>query len=141
MTKKKPIPHKEGQGRPPYEPTEQDRDTVKACSLAGISHEDICKMIRDPKGNPIARMTLYKHFEKELHEPTIKATSEIAESLYKKAKKGDTQSMIFWMKTRAKWKETSELITKNETTLDFNKIKDMTEEEAKELWKKVTAGK
>jgi hypothetical protein len=54
--------------------------------------------------------TLRKHYREELDTGSIKANSRIAESLYKKAVGEGPQSVaacIFWLKTRAHWKETT----------------------------------
>ena len=69
----------------------------------GISEADIATVIGiDPK-------TLRKHYRQELNTGGIKANSKVAESLYKKALGDGAQSVtaaIFWLKTRAQWKET-----------------------------------
>jgi hypothetical protein len=53
--------------------------------------------------------TLRKHYRKELDKGHIKATAKVAESLFRKATGEGSQSVtaaIFWLKTRAGWKET-----------------------------------
>ena len=83
----------------PHEPTEKTRKTVEAMSSYGIPQEDISKVIGiDPK-------TLRKYYAFELDTATAKANSQVAQRLYQKCLEGDTTSMIFWMKTRAKWSE------------------------------------
>ncbi len=54
--------------------------------------------------------TLRKHYRDEFDTGHVKANSRIAESLYRKAMGDGPQSVtacIFWLKTRAQWKETS----------------------------------
>ena len=70
----------------------------------GVPEADISRVLGiDPK-------TLRKHYRDELDTGSIRANSRIAESLYRKAMGDGPQSVtacIFWLKTRARWKETS----------------------------------
>jgi DNA-binding XRE family transcriptional regulator len=90
-------------GAPQHEPDEQSRRTVSSMSAYGIPQEDIAKVVGvDPK-------TLRKHYRDELDTATAKANAKVAESLYKKATGDGSQAVtaaIFWLKTRAQWKET-----------------------------------
>ena len=69
-----------------------------------MPESDVARVIGiDPK-------TLRKHYRAELDVGAIKANSRIAESLYRKALGDGAQSVtaaIFWLKTRAHWKETN----------------------------------
>jgi hypothetical protein len=85
--------------RPPYEPSEQDRKTVRAMTAYGITQEQLITVLG------ITSKTLRKHFRKELNTAAIEANAQVAGSLFRKASAGDVISMIFWLKTRAGWKE------------------------------------
>ena len=90
-------------GRPPHEPTDQTRRTVEGMSAYGIPQEEISKVIG------IDRNTLMKYYREELDTAKAKANAKVAESLYKKALANDSGAVtaaIFWLKTRAGWKET-----------------------------------
>jgi hypothetical protein len=87
-------------GRPPYEPTEQERLQVKTLAAVGIRHEDIAAKLG------ICADTLTKYYRKELDDGRVDANAVVARSLYEQAKTGNTAAMIFWLKTRAGWKET-----------------------------------
>ena len=50
--------------------------------------------------------TLRLHYRDELDLASAKANAVVGGALFNKAKAGDTTAMIFWMKTRAGWKET-----------------------------------
>ncbi len=75
----------------------------EAMAAYGVPETDIATVIGiDPE-------TLRKHYRDELDTGSIKVDSRIAESLYRKAMGDGPQSVtacIFWLKTRARWKET-----------------------------------
>ncbi len=70
----------------------------------GVPEYDIARVLGiDPK-------TLRKHYRDELDTGHVKANAKVAESLFRKATGDGRQSVtaaIFWLKTRAGWKETS----------------------------------
>jgi len=84
-----------------HKPTQQDRDTAKRLSALGCPHEDIAIRLK------ISADTLVKYYQTELDEGRIDANSAIAGTLFQQAKNGNTAAAIFWLKTRARWKETS----------------------------------
>ena len=83
-----------------HKPTEKDRDTAKRLSALGCPHEDIAIRLK------ISADTLVKYYQEELDEGRIDANAAIAGTLFSQAKKGNTAAAIFWLKTRARWKET-----------------------------------
>jgi hypothetical protein len=89
--------------RNPHEPTDGLRKQVEAMSGYGVPEIDIARVVGiDPK-------TLRKYYREELDTGHTKANARVAESLYKKATTDGSQSVtaaIFWLKTRAGWKET-----------------------------------
>jgi len=90
-------------GRRAHRPDPVSRRQVEAMAAYGVPEADIATVIGiDPK-------TLRRHYRQELDTGHIKANSKIAESLYRKALGDGPQSVtaaIFWLKTRAHWKET-----------------------------------
>ena len=90
----------EGMGRPPHQPTDQTRLQAKTLAAVGIKHEDIAAKIG------ICADTLVKYYKQELDDGRVDANAQIGKSLYEQAKSGNTAAMIFWLKTRAGWKET-----------------------------------
>lgn len=90
-------------GRKAHSPEPAGRRQVEAMSAYGIPEADIARVLSiDPK-------TLRKHYRDELDLGSVKANSRMAENLYKKAMGDGPQSVtatIFWLKTRAQWKET-----------------------------------
>ena len=87
-------------GRPPYEPSDADREVAKRLSALGTTYEDIAKKLK------ISSDTLVKYYSQELEDGRIDANASIAGTLFSQAKKGNTAAAIFWLKTRARWKET-----------------------------------
>jgi hypothetical protein len=83
-----------------HDPKQQDRDTARRLSALGVPHEDIALRLK------ISSDTLVKYYQEELDEGRIDANSAIAGTLFNQAKKGNTAAAIFWLKTRARWKET-----------------------------------
>jgi len=87
-------------GRPAYKPTQATKDTARRLSALGCPHEDIAIRLK------ISADTLVKYYKEELDEGRIDANAAIAGTLFSQAKKGNTAAAIFWLKTRARWKET-----------------------------------
>ena len=87
-----------------FEPTDEQRRTVKAMSGFGVPQPDIATHIGiDPK-------TLRKWFREELDRGSIEATTKVAQSLFRMATDGNNvAAAIFWMKARAGWREKHEL--------------------------------
>lgn len=92
--------------RRPHEPTPEGRKLVEVHATVGTDQETIAKLIGiDPT-------TLRLHYRDELDLATAKANAVIGGALFNKAKGGDTAAQIFWMKTRAGWRE----VVRNEHT-------------------------
>ena len=88
-----------------FEPTEEQRRTVRAMAGYGVPHDDIATLLEvDPK-------TLRKHFRRELDRGSIEATAKVGQSLFRMATEGGSvAAAIFWMKARAGWREKHELV-------------------------------
>lgn len=89
-------------GRPPHLPTSDTRNKVFMLSSVGTRHEDIATVLS------ISADTLTKYYKEELDKGRIEANASVAETLFKQAKEGNTTAMIFWLKSRAKWKESTQ---------------------------------
>jgi hypothetical protein len=88
-------------GRPPHEPSKEGRELVKLHATVGTPQDVIAGLLGiDPK-------TLRKHYREELDHSLAQANAVIGGSLFNKAKAGDIAAQIFWMKTRARWRETN----------------------------------
>lgn len=86
-----------------HKPTEDSRKLVKALSSVGITYEDIADKLK------ICDDTLVKNYREELRDGRVDANAQIGQSLFQNAKSGNTSAQMFWLKTRAGWKETNGL--------------------------------
>lgn len=86
-------------GRKPHAPTKHTREVVKGHTLAGTSQAIIAGILE------IDLKTLRKHYRAELDHSVAVSNADVAKTLLAKAKAGDTVAMLFWLKTRAGWKE------------------------------------
>ena len=83
-----------------YEPTSEQRKTVKALSGFGVPQDAIAAYVGiDPK-------TMRKHFRDELDRGSVEATAKVAQTLFHLSTvEKNVASVIFWMKARAGWRE------------------------------------
>ena len=102
----------------PFEPTEEQRRTVRAMAGFGVPHEGIATLLDiDPK-------TLRRHFRRELDRGAVEATAKVAQSLFQLATVDkNVAAAIFWMKARAGWRE------KHEVTVSAKPVREMTDAE------------
>ena len=84
-----------------HQPTDESRKLARTLSAVGITHEDIASKIE------ISSDTLVKYYKKELSDGRIDANATIGKGLFEQAKNGNTAAAMFWLKTRAGWKETN----------------------------------
>jgi len=105
-------------GRPAHKPDPVTRRQVEAMAAYGIPEADIATVIAiDPK-------TLRRHYRRELDTGHIKANTKVAENLYRRATGESREAVtaaIFWLKTRARWKETNV----NEVTVTNDPLADL----------------
>lgn len=93
-------------GAKDHKPTDENRRLVKMLAAVGARVDDIGTKLG------ISHDTVLKYYRQELEEGRIDANAQVAQTLFQQAKSGNTAAMIFWMKTRAGWKEktTHELV-------------------------------
>ena len=94
-------PVKRKQGRPPFKPTDEQREQVITMSSNGLPHIQIAPLIgcSSPK-------TLRKHFRDELDIGKIQANAKVAGALYQSALDGNVKAQTFWLKAVGGWQET-----------------------------------
>jgi hypothetical protein len=87
-------------GRRRHQPDPSQRKQVEAMAAYGIPETDIARVIGiDPK-------TLRKCYREELDLGETKANAQVAGFLFTNARNGNVTAQIFWLKTRAGWRET-----------------------------------
>ena len=79
--------------------TDAMRERVWYLAGLGVPQEDIAKIVG------CAPKTLRKHFRDELDRGVAEANATIAGYLFAAAKAGNIPAIIFWLKTRANWRE------------------------------------
>jgi hypothetical protein len=90
--------------RPRHTVTEKTRAEVSALASFGTVHDDIATYLG------ISQDTLIRKYKRELSDARIKANAKVAQSLYRMAtEQNNVVAMIFWLKTRARWRETNHL--------------------------------
>jgi hypothetical protein len=93
-------------GRPSFKPTAEHRAMVESMIAFGVPLDKVAMLVKDEKGRSISSRTLTKYFSEQIETAKTKANFDIAKTLFQKAKSGDVTSMIFWLKTQARWRET-----------------------------------
>lgn len=94
-------------GRKSHVPTELTKNQVLMFCGMGLTHGQICKLL------DISTPTLYKNYRAELDTGAARMNFNVANNLYNIATdpthKSGAQAAMFWMKTRAQWRETNRL--------------------------------
>ncbi len=75
------------------------REKVRHLAGLGVPQDDIAKIVG------CAPKTLRKRFRDELDRGVAEANATISGFLFAAAKAGNIMAMIFWLKTRAHWRE------------------------------------
>jgi hypothetical protein len=105
--------------RPSHRPDPQSRRQVEAMAGYGVPESDIAGVVG------VSPKTLRKHYRSELDHGHVKANAKVAENLFRKATGEGREAVtaaIFWLKTRAGWKETSVQEHTGEGTVVFKTI-------------------
>jgi hypothetical protein len=89
-------------GRPRHVPTEESRSKAKRYSAMGATQEDIAKILK------INVDTLLKYYQEDMDDGRININFNVAGTLYQQVQSGNVPAMIFWLKTRARWRENDE---------------------------------
>src|SRR5687767_5705888 len=87
-------------GRRAHKPDPAQRRQVEAMAAYGIPETDISRVVG------IDAKTLRKHYREELDLGETKANAQVAGFLFNSARTGNVTAQIFWLKTRARWRET-----------------------------------
>ena len=66
--------------------------------------------------------TLKKHYAEELELGLARANAVVSGTLFAEAKKGNITACIFWLKTRAGWRETAKVEHSGGTSLEVRQV-------------------
>jgi hypothetical protein len=120
-------------GRRAHRPDPSQRRQVEALAAYGIPEADISGVVGiDPK-------TLRKHYREELDLGETKANAQVAGFLFNAAKNGNVTAQIFWLKTRAKWRETP-MELKHSGSIGHKDLSEVSDEELLRMIYTVSAG-
>jgi hypothetical protein len=86
-----------------YTRNDEHAEMVKRLCLAGVSQEQMATVLG------ICKDTMYKNYKDELEQTEPKAIAVVAGKLYQKCLQGNLTAMIFYLKTRAGWREKSSI--------------------------------
>ena len=86
-------------GRRAHRPDPSSRRQVEAMAAYGIPETDISRVVG------VDAKTLRKHYRDELDMGETKANAQVAGFLFNSARSGNVTAQIFWLKTRARWRE------------------------------------
>lgn len=86
-----------------HAPSNESRQLVQLHATVGTPFGTIARLL------DIDYKTLDKYYRNELDLAISQANATIGGALFNKAKGGDTAAMIFWLKTRARWRETLDI--------------------------------
>src|SRR3954471_683372 len=86
-------------GRRRHRPDAAQRRQVEAMAAYGIPAHDISRVVG------VDAKTLRKHYRDELDLGETKANAQVAGFLFNSARSGNVTAQIFWLKTRARWRE------------------------------------
>jgi hypothetical protein len=85
--------------RKPFVVNETVRDNVRHLAGVGVRQDDIARIIG------CAAKTLRKRCRDDLDRGVAEANAIVSGSLFAAAKGGNVTAQIFWLKTRAQWRE------------------------------------
>jgi hypothetical protein len=109
-------------GRRAHQPDPAQRKQVETLAAYGIPETDISRVVGiDPK-------TLRKHYRDELDLGETKANAQVAGFLFTAARNGNVTAQIFWLKTRARWRETPTELRHTGAVGSYD-LKELTDEE------------
>ena len=81
-------------GSPEHAPTEQDRGLVTTMVAYGIPQREVAAVVG------VSINTLRKHYKNEIDTAGARATTRIAETLYRRALDGSIRACTFWLERR-----------------------------------------
>ena len=97
---------RKGPGRHPHAPDEKSKKQVATMTGFGLTQAQIAAIVG------ISEDTLQKYYQEEIEKGVARANMQVANNLFSIATSkgsGAVAAAIFWMKTRARWRETDRI--------------------------------
>ena len=121
-------------GRRSHLPEPALQRQVETMSGYGVPEAEIAQLLKiDPK-------TLRKHYSEELRLGHTKANAQVAGFLFNSARSGNVTAQIFWLKTRARWREQTDSnhlgVVANMHVADTGEARRIIHGKLQEYWKK-----
>lgn len=92
----------------PHVPTDEMREKIREFISFGITIGELSDHFK------LDEKTIRKYYSEEIDNSLLNANAKVARVLFKKCVVDeDTASVFFWLKTRAKWRETDKKDDKN----------------------------
>jgi hypothetical protein len=101
-------------GRNPHQKTEENIKITASLASYGVPTLQIAAALE------ISEPTLFKYYKDDMVKARAMANAKIGQTLYQKARSGDTRALIWWSKTQMGWTETPP--QKSHNTLDHDFI-------------------
>lgn len=92
-------PKRDYAGQPPHEKTEENVKIAISLASYGVPTIQIAAALN------ISEPTLFKYYKDDMTKARAKANGAIGQTLYQKARGGDTTAMIWWTKAQMGWRE------------------------------------
>ena len=127
------LPKERPVGRPPFEPTLEQRNMVERAAGLGFTQEKIAALVG------ITKPTLEKHFREELDRGMAVTQFKVGNSLVENALSGNVAAQIWYTKSQMGWRET-QVIETRETGYESMSAEDLAraiEERANKLGVKI----
>jgi hypothetical protein len=84
-------------------PTDETRKLVSSMVAAGVTRVSMCLVME------LTDDQMRRHYRREIDTALDMANARVTGKLFEKCMQGDVPSMIFWLRTRAKWKTADKL--------------------------------
>ena len=89
--------------RPEHVPTDKNRELVRALAKWGVRVDDIAVQLG------VTKVTLYKYYRDDIDAGIAEANAALGKTAYQMAMDGNTQIMIFLLKCRMGYKDTTKI--------------------------------
>lgn len=86
-----------------FHATDAQRELVEQMTGMGCSLDQVGGVLK------VSHDTIQRHFKHELATAVARANTKVAGALFQNAMGGNVTAQIFWLKTRARWREVNEI--------------------------------